>query len=81
MVLEIAYPKMKITTFRRNPTSVTAWIFLGRKLDISLKVVSILFLITEIKYSIYGSCFLFELDYLATSRSMSSASFNISSIA
>jgi len=31
MVLEIAYPKIKITTFRRNPTSVTAWIFFGRK--------------------------------------------------
>ncbi len=81
MVLEIVYPKMKITTFRRNPYSVTAWIFFGRKLDISLKVVSILFLITEIKYSICGSCFLVELDFLATSRSICSASYNISSMA
>ena len=81
MVLKIAYPKIKVTTFKINPNSVTAWIFFGRKFDISLKVVSILFLITEIKYSIYGSCFLFESDFLATSRSIFSASFNISSIA
>ena len=49
-----------------NPYSVTAWIFLGKKFDISLNVVSILFLIVEIKYSIYGSCFRFESDFLAT---------------
>jgi len=40
---------MNMTTFNKNPNPVTAWIFFGRKLDISLKVVSILFLIDVIK--------------------------------
>ena len=44
----MAYPKMKITTFNMKPNSVTAWIFFGKKLAISLNVVSILFLIVVI---------------------------------
>ena len=39
---------MNITTFNKNPNSVTAWIFLGKKLEISLKVDSILFRIDDI---------------------------------
>jgi hypothetical protein len=45
MVLEIVYPKINMRTLRRNPNSVTAWIIFGRKLVISLKVASVLFLI------------------------------------
>jgi hypothetical protein len=31
MVQKVAYPKIKITTFKMNQNSVTAWIFIGKK--------------------------------------------------